>query len=155
MINLIWAMDSERIIGNDNKMPWHCKEDLLYFKSKTKDKTVLLGYNNYLSLLGYYKDKPLPYGKIYLLTHKDINIPGIYVIHDIKDVLKEEELWVIGGGQIYKQMLPYASYLYMTIINGKHEGNVYFPEFDLNDYELQSSNTTDEAKYLVYKRRGL
>lgn len=155
MINLIWAMDSKRIIGKDNKMPWHCKEDLLYFKSKTKDKTVLLGYNNYISLLGYYKDKPLPYGKTYLLTHKTDLIPGIEVIHDIKDVLNEEELWVIGGGQIYNQMLPYADYLYVTIIKGEHEGNVFFPEFDLDKFELVSSNETSEATYLVYKRRGL
>lgn len=154
MINLIWAMDEARIIGLDDKMPWHCKEDLLYFKSKTQGKAVLLGYNNYVSLMGYYKTKPLPYGNIYLLTHRDIEIPGINVIHDIKDALKEEELWVIGGGQIYKQMLPYADNLYVTYIKGVHEGNVYFPEFDLNDFILESENITSEARYVVYKRRG-
>lgn len=153
MINLIWAMDENNLIGNGDKMPWHCKEDLIYFKNKTSGKTVLLGYNNYVSLMGYYKTKPLPYGKIYLLTHKNINIPGINVIHNIEEVLKEEELWVIGGGQIYKLMLPYADYLYITYIKGEHDGDVYFPKFDLNEFNLVSDNTTTEARYTVYKRR--
>lgn len=154
MISLIWAMDEARIIGNDDKMPWHCKEDLLYFKSKTAGKAVLLGYNNYVSLMGYYKTKPLPYGKVYLLTHRDLDIPNVEVIHDINEAMKEEDLWVIGGGQIYKLMLPYADYLYVTFIKGVHEGNVYFPDVDLKSYDLVSSNTTQEATYNVYKRRG-
>lgn len=154
MINLIWAMDEDWLIGNNDKMPWHCKEDLLYFKSKTAGKTVLLGYNNYVSLMGYYKNKPLPYGKIYLLTHRDISIDGINVIHNLEDALNEEELWVIGGGQIYKQMMPYADRLYVTYISGHHEGNVFFPKFNLDDYELESENITSEARYVVYKKRG-
>ena len=153
MINLIWAQDKNGLIGKNNMMAWHCKEDLIYFKSKTKDKTVLLGYNNYVSLMGYYKDKKLPYGKIYLLTHRDLQIEGINVIHSISDVLNEEELWVIGGGLIYKQMLPYADYLYVSLIKGDYTGDTYFPKVDYQMYELVSKNETEVASYLVYKRK--
>lgn len=153
MINLIWAQDKNGLIGKNNMMAWHCKEDLIYFKSKTKDKTVLLGYNNYVSLMGYYKDKKLPYGKIYLLTHRDLQIEGINVIHSISDVLNEEELWVIGGGMIYKQMLPYADYLYVSLIKGDYTGDTYFPKVDYQMYELVSKNETEVASYLVYKRK--
>ena len=66
MINLIWAMDENQLVGKDDRIPWHIKEDLVYFKNKVKDKTVLMGDTTYYSLKGSYKDKPLPYGTIYV-----------------------------------------------------------------------------------------
>lgn len=153
MINLIWAQDSKGLIGKDNKMPWHCKEDLLYFKSLTQGKVVLMGYNNYISLLGYYKNKKLPYGDIYLLTHKDLELDGIKVIHDLKDSLNEEELWVIGGASIYRQMLKYADKLYITIVKGEYSGDVYLNDIKLDDFVLDSINETLVCKYLVYRRK--
>ncbi len=153
MINLIWAQDEKGLIGKDNKMPWHCKEDLLYFKSLTEGKTVLLGYNNYVSLKGYYKDKKLPYGDIYLLTHKDLEIEGINVIHDLKDVLFEKELWVIGGASIYRQMMEYADKLYISIIKGSYDGDIYLNDISLDDFSLESTKETEVAKYLIYKRK--
>ncbi len=153
MINLIWAQDETGLVGKDNKMPWHCKEDLLYFKSKTEGKTVLLGYNNYVSLKGYYKDKKLPYGNIYLLTHKDLTIDGINVIHDIKEAIDNDELWVIGGASIYRQMLKYADKLYITIIKGVYDGDIYLNDIKLDDFVLESSRKTEVAEYLIYRRK--
>ena len=68
MISLIWAMTEDHLIGIDDKIPWHIKEDLLYYKSKTKGQIVLMGEATYYSLKGYYKTKPLPYGKIYVAS---------------------------------------------------------------------------------------
>lgn len=153
MIKLIWAQDKNGLIGANNKMAWHCKEDLLYYKSLTQGQTVLLGYNNYVSLMGYYKDKPLPYGKIYLLTHRDIKIEGINVIHSLDEALKEDDLWVIGGAQIYKLMLEHADYLYVSLIKGDYVGDTYFPEVCYDDYILESKRESDVATYLVYKRK--
>ena len=65
---MIWAMDEDFLIGKDDQIPWHIKEDLLYYKSKTKGQTVLMGEATYYSLKGYYKTKPLPYGKIYVAS---------------------------------------------------------------------------------------
>ena len=68
MISLIWAMDINWLIGIDDKLPWHYREDLLYYKEKTAGKTVLMGDKTYYSLKGYYKTKPLPYGKIFVAS---------------------------------------------------------------------------------------
>ena len=68
MISLIWAMDKNWLVGKGNKLPWHFKEDLIYYKEKTAGNTVLMGDVSYYSLKGYYKDKPLPYGKIYVTS---------------------------------------------------------------------------------------
>ena len=68
MINMIWAMDKNNLIGDGNRIPWHVKEDLIYYKNKTKGQTVLMGDATYFSLKSYYKTKPLPYGKCYIAT---------------------------------------------------------------------------------------
>ena len=105
MIKMIWAMDESHLIGDGDKIPWHIKEDLLYYKSKTKGQTVLMGDVTYYSLKGYYKDKPLPYGKIYVATlDKTLNLPDAEVIYDINSFLSSNncDLWVVGGATIYK-----------------------------------------------------
>ena len=154
MINLIWAMDENWLIGNDNKMPWRIKEDLLYYKSKTEGKNVLMGYNTYISLKGYYKDKPLPYGKIYVATRHDRVLDDAIVINDIDSFLNtfNDELWVLGGASIYERALPYANYLYISFVKGSHVGDAYFPKFDLNDYKLISKKDSIEVSYQVFKR---
>ena len=74
MIKLIWAMDKNWLIGKENKIPWHYKEDLLYYKEKTAGQIVLMGDNTYFSLKGYYKTKPLPYAKIYVASLNDLKL---------------------------------------------------------------------------------
>ena len=88
MISLIWAMTSNRLIGKNNKIPWHVKEDLLYYKEKTKGQVVLMGENTYYSLKGYYKDKPLPYGKIYVASLSDNVFADAVKIDDVVSFLK-------------------------------------------------------------------
>ena len=87
MISLIWAMDKNWLVGKDNKLPWHFKEDLLYYKEKTAGKTVLMGDKSYYSLKSYYKEKPLPYGKIYVASLDDLVLDDAIVIHDINKFL--------------------------------------------------------------------
>ena len=93
MINMIWAMDENFLIGKGNLIPWHIKEDLIYYKSKTKDQVVLMGDTTYFSLKSYYKDKPLPYKRIYVATI-DMNLVinddkhEVIIIHDIISLLK-------------------------------------------------------------------
>ena len=83
MISLIWAMSEKWLIGKDNKIPWHVKEDLLYYKEKTNGKTVLMGENTYFSLKGYYKNRPLPYGKIYVASLSDNEFIDAIKIDDV------------------------------------------------------------------------
>lgn len=155
MISLIWAMTKDRLVGKGNLIPWHIKEDLLYYKEKTKGKTVLMGDQTYDSLKGYYKTKPLPYGKIYVVSLSEREFPDAIKVSDVKTFLDnlEEDLMVVGGPTIYKLALPYANYLYISWVKKSYEGDRYFPEFDLDDYELISSRDSVEVVYTVYKRK--
>jgi dihydrofolate reductase len=156
MINLIWAMDENQLVGIDDRIPWHIKEDLVYFKSKVKGKTVLMGDTTYYSLKGYYKDKPLPYGTIYVASiNKDLKLDDAIVINDVDNFLKtfNEELWVCGGATIYKLSLPYADNLYISFIKGKYEGNRYFPAIPFENYELRWEDNTERVKFTLYSRK--
>ena len=158
MISLIWAMDKNWLVGKDNKLPWHFKEDLIYYKSKTSGQTVLMGDNSYYSLKGYYKDKPLPYGKIYVASLDNLNLDDAVVVNDVNNFLKnfpkEEELWVVGGATIYKFSLPYANYLYITHVDGEYEGDAWFPKFDLEgEFNLISSKVSNNLTFNVYERK--
>ena len=160
MINMIWAMDENNLIGNGDKIPWHIKEDLIYYKSKTKGKTVLMGDATYFSLKGYYKDKPLPYGKVYIATidhNLKIENPleDIEIIYDLVPFLKsfKDELWVCGGATIYKLSLPYADRLYISFIKGDHEGDKYFPAIDYSKYNKTWEEETNQVRYTLFERR--
>lgn len=154
MISLIWAMSEKWLIGKENKIPWHVKEDLLYYKEKTKGQTVLMGENTYDSLKGYYKTKQLPYGKIFVASLSDRLFDDAIKVSDVVSFLanNKEDLFVVGGASIYKLSLPYADKLYISIIKGDYDGDTYFPSFSLDDYLLVSSNETEKVKYLVYER---
>ena len=156
MINMIWAMDENNLVGKNNKIPWHIKEDLLYYKEKTNGQTVIMGDATYYSLKGYYKTRPLPYGKIYVATiDKSLVIDGVEMIYDLTEFLKnnKEELWVVGGATIYKLSLPYADKLYISFVKGEYVGNRYFPTVDFSKYNLVWENDTEKVRYTVFERK--
>lgn len=154
MISLIWAMDENWLIGKDNVLPWHYPKDLAYFKSKTKNQTVLMGDMTYESLKGYYKDKPLPFGKIYVANLVDKAYPDAHLVKDMHQFLREtkENVMVIGGKTIYQLALPYAQRLYITYVLGRHQGNVYFAPFDLSKFKVIEKTMEDGLIFAVYER---
>lgn len=154
MISLIWAMDENWLIGKDNVLPWHYPKDLAYFKNMTKDKAVLMGDLTYESLKSYYKTKPLPFFKNYVANLNDKVYPDATLIKDLHGFLKntKEDLMVIGGKTIYQLALPYADRLYITYVLKTHEGNVYFPTFDLSQFKLIEKTMEDGLIFAVYER---
>jgi len=159
MINLIFACDKNFLIGNGDKIPWHYKEDLLYYKSMTNGKNVLMGDKTYYSLKSYYKDKPLPYGKIYVASLDNLVLDDAILVSDIDSFLNSfnDELWVVGGAMIYKLSLPYANRLYITHIDREYSGNIYAPKIDFTLFDIISSKKSieyPELTYVVYERRG-
>ena len=159
MISMIWAMDKNNLIGKGNLIPWHIKEDLIYYKEKTKGKTVLMGDQTYFSLKGYYKTKPLPYGKIYIATiDKNLVIENplenIEIIYDLNSFLSnyksDDELFVVGGATIYKLALPYANRLYISFIKGDYEGDKYFPSINYDKYNLTWELETELVRYTIW-----
>ncbi len=154
MIEMIWAMDENWLIGKDNVLPWHYPKDLQYFKSKTKDAAVLMGDMTYLSLKSYYKTKPLPFRKIYVANINESHYSDAIWVKDLFQFLKEtqEDIMVIGGKTIYQLCLPYAKRLHITYVLKTHEGNVYFPRFDLSAFRLIEKTMEEGLIFTVYER---
>lgn len=160
MISMIVATDRNGLIGKDNDMPWRLPEDLSYFKKITTGSTVVMGRNTFESI-----GKPLPNRENIILTrNSDYRVEGCRTISSIEALKgmaeKEEEIFVIGGANIYKQALPFTETLYLTYIDEVFEGDTYFPEIDENDWKMVSEekgvkNEKNPYDYFfrVYKRR--
>ena len=158
MISLIWAMDKNNLIGKDNDLPWHYSEDLAYFKEKTMGKTVVMGENTFYSIENRIH-KPLPGRHSVVATlNKDFHYEGVEVTFDFISYLKkheedEEDIFVIGGKQIYSLALPYAKRLYITHIDKEYSGNVYFPQIDYNKYQIINKKQINELNFVIYERK--
>ncbi|PSJ43982.1 type 3 dihydrofolate reductase [Zobellella endophytica] len=127
-LSLIVAMTRERVIGRENRMPWHLPGDLAYFKRTTLGKPVLMGRNTFASI-----GKPLPGRRNVIISRTLDEAPaGTEVVASPAEALRllaaEEEVMVIGGGQLYRALMPLASRLYLTRIDTSLAGDTYFPE---------------------------
>lgn len=156
MISLIWAMDTYHLIGRDNLLPWKIAHDLKYFRTQTNNKTVLMGDKTYYSLKGYFKNGKLPWPKMYVASlDTTLSLDDAIVINDLKSFLDNntEQIFVIGGREIYNICIPYANKLYITHILGSYSGNVYFPKFDLTQFKLINKKYDDQVIFTIYQRK--
>ncbi len=142
MICLIAAISKNNQIGFHNKMPWHIPEDLAYFREVTSGHTVIMGRKTFESI-----GKPLPNRtNVVLTTNLHFSADGVIVLHNISEALKlceatEDAVFVIGGGEIYKAFLPYAQYLYLTLIDEVVKGDTCFPHYQKDFHLLESSRS--------------
>ncbi|QQS20770.1 MAG: dihydrofolate reductase [Candidatus Moraniibacteriota bacterium] len=134
MLSLIAAVgEGNRVIGNKGKLPWHIPDDLAYFREKTKGHPVILGMKTFSSI-----GKPLPERTNIVLS--DIpweSPPGILIASSLEEALTvaesapgSEEVFVIGGGVVYKEAIARADRLYITLVFGHFSGDVFFPEYE-------------------------
>lgn len=149
-LSLILACDLNGVIGEGNKLPWKMPSDMKWFKENTLNKTVVMGRKTFESI-----GKPLPKRKNIILT-RDINfkIDGAEVYNDLEKLLFEisisdEETVVIGGGEIYKQLLPYCDSAFLTLINTRLESGD--TRFQLN----QLMGSKKWAQYIANKTQLL
>jgi len=161
MISIIAAVSEDNGIGKNNDLLWNIPEDLKRFKRLTYGKTVIMGRKTWESL----PKKPLPGRKNIVIT--DIpyeNIDNAVTAYSIEDALSKcgdnEEVFIIGGGSIYKQFMPLAGRLYITHIRRKIPADVYFPEIDMNTWNIvekddSGSNKKDSVPYtyIIYERK--
>jgi len=127
----IVAIAENNVIGQNNSLPWQLPEDLKWFKKATKDSILIMGRKTFDSL-----GKPLPGRESYVLTRSNKEIPGAHVIHTVEDVLKLKEtatkpIWVIGGAEIYKLLLPYCAELYITHVKDNPAGDTFSRNMNL------------------------
>ena len=137
-ICLIAAMAHNNVIGKDNTMPWHLKEDLQHFKKVTMGCPIVMGRKTFDSI-----GRALPGRENIILTRdKNYQVDGVTICHsreDLLEYLKENSIpkvFIIGGSQIYRMFLDVADKLYLTKIDLSVEGDTHFPEFDAKDYEI-------------------
>jgi dihydrofolate reductase len=159
-LSMIWAMGKNRELGKGLKIPWHIPEDFKHFKNITTGKTVIMGLNTFKSL-----EKPLPNRRNIVINFEKLDIPGCEVVTSINEavdkVKHEKEAFIIGGASIYRQFLPFASKLYMTYIDHSFEADIFFPEFDMDEWKLfsQEKGLKDEKNpydyyFRVYERKN-
>ena len=162
MISIIVAVSEDWGIGKDNELLWHISEDLKRFKRLTFGNTVIMGKNTWESL----PRRPLPGRKNIVLTDNPNEcIECSVTAYSIEDALdkceKGEEIFVIGGGSIYRQFMPIADRLYITHVHQKARADIYFPEIDpevwkvvdKEEYAIDEKNSISYA-YVIYERRN-
>ncbi|MBL0385248.1 dihydrofolate reductase [Tumebacillus sp. ITR2] len=155
MISLIVAMDENRVIGKDNAMPWHLPADLAHFKAVTMGHTVVMGRKTFESI-----GKPLPGRRNVVLTRQvDFSAEGVEVIHSLEE-LPEGDVFVIGGAELFRELLPRADRMYLTLIRHAFEGDTFFPEFDGLNWQVveQKPGVVDERNvyrhtYFTFERK--
>lgn len=157
MISIIAAIGKNRELGRGNDLIWHIKEDLKNFKNLTMGKYIVMGKNTYESL-----PKHLEGRKYIVLSSSLSEIENGLLFNDFNKLLEfikdvDEEVMIIGGASIYKLFLPFADKLYLTEIDSEEKADVYFPDFNKEDYECNvvSTSEVDGLKYsfVIYERK--
>ena len=142
MITLIAACSKNRVIGGDGKLLWHLPEDLKRFKSLTTGNPVVMGRKTYESI-----GKALPNRtNIILSKQKNLRIKDCLIynnIHDVMSLWEGGNLFVIGGGEIYRMFLPFADKIELTLIDKEYLGDAYFPELD-KSWRLESEVLSEQ-----------
>ena len=161
MISIIAAVSEDLGIGMNNNLLWHIPEDLKRFKRLTIGRTVIMGKRTWESL----PKKPLPRRKNIVIT----DVPGEFIdnavtAYSIIDALSkcepDQEIFIIGGGSIYRQFMPLADRLYITHVHQKLPADVFFPEIDENIWEIVEKDESFSGQdnivpytYIVYGRK--
>lgn len=134
-IALIAAMANNRVIGIDNKLPWHLPDDLQHFKKLTLGKTIVMGRKTWESLPGLLPDRR----HIVISRNRQFQAEGAEVLNSIEQAIQrlsdEEEIMIVGGANLYGQLLPDADFLYLTLVDADIEGDAFFPEWHEADWQ--------------------
>ncbi|MXS83894.1 dihydrofolate reductase [Nitrosomonas oligotropha] len=161
-LSILVAMAKNRVIGRDNRLPWHLPADLKHFKFLTMGQAIVMGRKTYESI-----GKPLPgRANIVITRQTDYQIPGAVVVNSLEDALlvceetstTDTENFIIGGEKLYRQTIKICQRMYITEIQSNFDGDVFFPEFDPNEWEeAQRDKHTEgnlEYHFVVLERKS-
>lgn len=151
-------MASNRVIGVDNTLPWRLPEDLKHFKALTLGHHILMGRKTYDSL-----GRPLPGRTSVVITRSpNLQLPGCLVATSIADAIaacvQDDEIFFIGGADLYRQALDVADRIYLTEIKAEFAGDAWFPEIDASLWQETErkpckSESGLECDFLVYDKK--
>lgn len=150
-IALIAAMDKHHVIGKDNDMPWHLPDDLKFFKANTTGKTVIMGRKTFESI----GSRPLPNRRNLVVSRNaDYALEGAELFTSVEAALQScdatSEIIIMGGGQLYRQMLPFANTLYVTQVEAEVDGDTRFPEWDTTEWQAISEQYHPQDERHLY-----
>ena len=151
MLSIIVAKASNDVIGSDNKLLWHISDDLKRFKEITSGHTIIMGRKTFESL-----PKVLPNRHHIVITRDKsfkVDSPDVEVINDINRFENsKEEVFIIGGGEIYKAFLPNSDKIYLTRVYKDFNGDTKFPEINLEDWfiDYESETLVNESNNLKF-----
>lgn len=163
ILTAIVAMASNRVIGRDGGLPWRIPEDLKFFKDKTTGHIMIMGRKTFESL-----GKPLPNRLHVVITRqKDYRPAGAHVFNSIPDAVEfcrgqtakwGEEVFIVGGGELYREMMDITDRILLTEIHREFEGDARFPEFDktrLKEVERIERQDPLPFDFVTYEREGI
>jgi dihydrofolate reductase len=163
MISIIVAASTNMVIGNNGDLPWNLPSDLKYFKKVTDGKRVIMGRNTWYSIPEKFRPLPNRENIVVSKSNSGIELEGALVFNDLDVLLKtfsesDEETFVIGGAQIYKEAFKYADKLYLTQIYSHIEGDAYLEGLDPIEWSLISSGDMKvennfKFKFEVYRKK--
>ena len=135
MISIIVAVAKNGVIGDKNSLLWHLREDMIHFRTITSGHPVVMGRKTYDSI-----GRPLPKRTNVVITRDtDLTIEGCTMAHSLEQAIElfepSEEIFIIGGAQIYNQALPLADRIYLTVIDKEYEGDTSFPAIDHSQWQ--------------------
>ena len=143
MVSIIVAVAQNGTIGDKNSLLWHIKEDMRFFRTTTSGHAVIMGRKTFESL----GSKPLPKRTNIVITRQDVEFEGALTAHSLQEAIAmaegDEEIFIIGGAQIYAQALECADRLYLTLVEKEYEGDTSFPEID---YRYWTGDLSDFAQ---------
>lgn len=152
MNSIIVAASKNNAIGSNNDLLWRIPEDLKRFKALTMGKMCIMGRKTYESI-----GKPLP-GRRFVVISRDLGykVEGCTVVSSLEQALalgqEEAELMIIGGGEIYRQALPFTDKVYLTRVMADFEGDTFFPELPTNEWlEKEKSEVLETTNGLKYQ----
>lgn len=161
-ISLIWAMADDRVIGIENRLPWKLPADMKWFRQHTLGKPIVMGRKTFESFGG----RTLPERTNIIITRDaGYQVAGAVVVHSIEAALDAagdvDEVMVIGGANLYEQLLPRADRLYMTLVHDRFEADAWFPDFDRNEwFEVErhdheaDANNPHPYSFVILDRRA-
>lgn len=145
IVSLVAAMAENRVIGRGGGLPWRLPDDLKHFKRLTVDHTVIMGRKTFDEI-----KRPLANRRNVIISrNRAFRPPSVTVVPSLEEALAlgatEREVFVIGGGEIYRQALPLADRIYLTVVHAQVEGDTWFPVFETTDGWVLEEETPHPA----------
>lgn len=150
-ISAVVAIAENNAIGKNNELLWRLPNDLKHFKQITSGHTVIMGRKTYDSV-----GKPLPNRRNIVITRQNIEIPGCEVVASVDEAIAlcagEEEVFIVGGAEIYKLAMPQTDRIYLTIVHQSFDADAFFPQINYKEWEEteREDHGTDEKHAIPY-----